>query len=139
MPLAAMAPAPIDAAAEESNEATVVYDRAEDAEGAESPEEGKGVAEAIGSVFDKVGVDLSGLREDIVTGLSTSLETAKTVAREYANEKALTFETQDPHRNRPSADPKRSRTRSRSAISTSSATTIANGRTRRGGAGGSAA
>jgi HEAT repeat protein/beta-lactamase regulating signal transducer with metallopeptidase domain len=90
MPLAAMAPAPLGES-EDSTEATVVM-HDEGAEGAE----GSAVAEAVGSVFDKVGIDLSGLKEDIVTSLATSLETAKTVAKEYVAEKGFTFEEQSP-------------------------------------------
>jgi HEAT repeat protein/beta-lactamase regulating signal transducer with metallopeptidase domain len=97
MPLAAMAPAPVDGLPDDTAGATVISHEEGAGEGVgEGEGEGTGVAETIGSVFNKVGIDLGELKDEIVTGVATSLETAKTVAREYANEKGFTFETQFP-------------------------------------------
>jgi HEAT repeat protein/beta-lactamase regulating signal transducer with metallopeptidase domain len=97
MPLAAMAPAPLDEAPEDSTEAMVVHDEGDEgAEGTEGAGEASGVAETVRSVFDKVGIDLSELKNEIVTSVTTSLETAKTVAKEYVNDRAFTLETQSP-------------------------------------------
>jgi HEAT repeat protein/beta-lactamase regulating signal transducer with metallopeptidase domain len=109
MPLAAMAPAPLDEAPQDSTDATVIS-HDEDTQGDEGTEigvgegvgegegagSGTGVAGTISSAFESLGIDLAGLKNDIVTSVATSLETAKTVAREYVNEKAFTFETQSP-------------------------------------------
>jgi HEAT repeat protein/beta-lactamase regulating signal transducer with metallopeptidase domain len=111
MPLAAMAPAPLDEASQDPTDATVVYD--EGAEGAamgvgegigagfgegagEGNGEGSGAAASVRSAFENLGVDLGTLKSEIVASVATSLETAKTVARDYVNDMAFTLETQLP-------------------------------------------
>ena len=102
MPLAAMAPAPTSGTPDES----VVYDDASSDETAatipvsESVEDGTdeatGMAGKVTAVFDKLGIDLGSLKEEMVNGVATSLETAKSVAVDYANDVTSRFEMQYP-------------------------------------------
>ena len=102
MPLAAMAPAPTATASDES----VVFDEASgdetgvttpvsDATGDET-DDASGAAGKVTAVFDKLGIDLGSLKDEMVNGVARSLETAKTVAVDYANDVSARFEMQYP-------------------------------------------
>ena len=105
MPLAAMAPAPVADAQDESTDGTVVYDESsienEGTAAGAGAGEGSGVTESVGAAFENLGVDLDALKNELVTGVATSLETAKNVAAEYASDMAFRFDIQVPEAPQP--------------------------------------
>ena len=106
MPLAAMAPAPAADRIDESVDGTAMYDEGAGGErrtrvpvgGAigDGTDAASRMAGKVSAVFDDLGVDLGALKEELVNGVATSLETAKTVAVDYANDVTSSFEMQDP-------------------------------------------
>ena len=100
MPLAAMAPAPVADAQDDSTDETVVYDETsidneEMGRGAGAGEE-DGSSESVSSAFENLAGDLGALKDEIFSGVATSLETAKNVATDYANDVAFRFDIQTP-------------------------------------------
>lgn len=101
MPLAAMAPAPYEAVApEESGTGDFDIDAVTDA----GPESGAGVTKGVGSVLDDLGVDLGGLKQSVVDGVATGLETAKSVALDAVSEISVKLDEQFPQPT-PTPDP----------------------------------
>jgi HEAT repeat protein/beta-lactamase regulating signal transducer with metallopeptidase domain len=119
MPLAAMAPAPLASDSDTEIDGTVVLDEAVEGdtgrgiglgvgngtglgEGAGAGAgEGTGLGHSIGAAFDGLGVDLSSLKADVVSGVAMGLETAKSVATDYVNDVAVRLETQFPQAPQP--------------------------------------
>ena len=104
MPLAAMAPAPVADAQDDSMEDTVVYDEMSiDKEaggmgvGVGSGEgDGVGVTGSVSSAFENLAGDLDALKNEIVGGVAASLEVAKSVAADYASDVAFRLDIQAP-------------------------------------------
>ncbi|HET6701304.1 MAG TPA: M56 family metallopeptidase, partial [Gemmatimonadaceae bacterium] len=119
MPLAAMAPAPLVTHSDTEIDGTVVLDEAVEGdtgrgiglgvgngtglgEGAGAGSgEGTGLGHSIGAAFDGLGVDLSSLKADVISGVAMGLETAKSVATDYVNDVAVRLETQFPQAPQP--------------------------------------
>ena len=111
MPLAAMAPAPT---ADTSDEAVVYDDASTDEASAKTPvrhviedgaDESAGTAGTVTAAFDKLGIDLGALKEEMVNGVAKSLETVRGVAVDYANDVSSRFEMQSPQAPQPAPQP----------------------------------
>jgi HEAT repeat protein/beta-lactamase regulating signal transducer with metallopeptidase domain len=108
MPLAAMAPAPMADAQEDSADETVVYDETSIEKEAGGMGVGLGSGEGVGgtgsvsSAFENIAGDLDALKNEIVGGVAASLEVAKNVAADYASDVAFRFDLQAPNPPQPS-------------------------------------
>ncbi|HJR66757.1 MAG TPA: M56 family metallopeptidase [Gemmatimonadaceae bacterium] len=106
MPLAAMAPAPAGDASDEAEE-TVAYEKsASHDEGTaigvgDGAREGSGLGE-VTAVFENLGTELGLLKDEVLSNVAASLETAKDVAADYGNDIALRFDIQAPEPPQPS-------------------------------------
>jgi HEAT repeat protein/beta-lactamase regulating signal transducer with metallopeptidase domain len=106
MPLAAMAPAAVADAHDESTDGAMVHektsiDNEEMALGA-GHDEGSGASESVSSAFENLAGDLDALKDEIVGGVAASLEVAKNVAADYATDVAFRFDIQVPNPSQPS-------------------------------------
>jgi HEAT repeat protein/beta-lactamase regulating signal transducer with metallopeptidase domain len=102
MPLAAMAPLPTEAKADDTEDATVVLDDESTADSdvgvgrgegdgdalASGEGHGEGAAGIVSSVFEKVGIDLDNLRSEVASSIE--------VAKDYVSDIGFTFEAQYP-------------------------------------------
>ena len=103
MPLAAMAPAPYEAITpEESGAGDFDIDAVADA--GPGIGTGVGVTKGVGSVLDDLGVELGGLKQSLLDGVATGLETAKTVALDAVSEVSVKLDEQFPQPT-PTPDP----------------------------------
>lgn len=108
MPLAAMAPAPAVDANDTATE--VVHDH--DPDRHEGKARGVSSAEApsasatITSAFETLAGDLDALKNEIVSGVATSLEVARNVATDYAGDIAFRFDVQVPEAEQAPPPPK---------------------------------
>src|SRR5687768_8520836 len=100
MPLAAMAPAPASAAGDETEE-RVAYDKSASHDEGTAMGVGAGEGDESGldevtAVFDNLGTELGLLKEEVLSNVAASLETAKGVAADYASDVAVRFDIQMP-------------------------------------------
>ncbi len=100
MPLAAMAPAPTSDAGEETEE-TVAYDKKATHEEGSAIRVGEGAGEGSGlgevtAAFETLGSELGLLKDEVLSNVALSLETAKDVAADYASDVAFRFDIQMP-------------------------------------------
>jgi HEAT repeat protein/beta-lactamase regulating signal transducer with metallopeptidase domain len=96
IPLAAMAPAPRDAADDEATDAMAMSDNDEGARSAEG---------GVGSLLGDLGIDVGAVKSDVMSKVETQLDIAKAFANEHVGDILSGVDLQSPERPNPPQEP----------------------------------